>query len=312
MSEWTSGDAFVGGWPQAIRATMRQTGSLPRDGGWPQAIRATMQQTESLPRVAATRIHYCRTGGSKPPLVLLHGITDNGRCWSRVAEALAPDYDVVMPDARGHGLSAAPESGYTAEDHAPDVAGVISELGLQHAVVIGHSMGGATAAATAAHFPALVRALVLEDPPWGGPPEALSDEQKAARVSDWRAGIMKRKTQSLADIVAYGRRRYPAWHERDLAAWAEAKQQTSPNIAAGINGQGIAWQDVVRQIRCPSWVITADPALGAIVTAERIQEAMRLCPALKEAHVAGAGHNIHRDQFESFISAVKGCLRELG
>ena len=49
--------------------------------------------------------HYYRTGGEKPQLVLLHGFSENGLCWSRVAKALEREYDVIMPDARGHALS---------------------------------------------------------------------------------------------------------------------------------------------------------------------------------------------------------------
>src|SRR5438094_986431 len=94
---------------------------------------------------SGVRIHYYRTAGDRPPLVLLHGMGDNGLCWARVAERLQPDSDVVMLDARGHGLSDAPERGYTAEEQAPDVAAVVHALGLERPVLIGHSMGGATA-----------------------------------------------------------------------------------------------------------------------------------------------------------------------
>src|SRR5689334_14974538 len=88
-------------------------------------------------------MHYYRTGsgGQKPSLVLSHGATDDGLCWSRVARALESDYDVIMPDARGHGLSTAPEQGYSSMDHAADLAGFIRALGLQRPGVGGHSMG---------------------------------------------------------------------------------------------------------------------------------------------------------------------------
>ena len=76
-------------------------------------------------------LHYTRTGGAKPPVVLAHGFSDDGLCWTPVAEALAADYDVVMADARGHGRSAAPEQGYGSADHATDLAGVIRALGLK-------------------------------------------------------------------------------------------------------------------------------------------------------------------------------------
>ncbi|MFN2157062.1 MAG: alpha/beta fold hydrolase, partial [Anaerolineae bacterium] len=52
-------------------------------------------------------LHYYRTGKEGgPPLVLAHGFSDDGQCWYRLATDLEADFDVVMPDARGHGLSA--------------------------------------------------------------------------------------------------------------------------------------------------------------------------------------------------------------
>ena len=51
-------------------------------------------------------IHYYRGGADsrdRPPIVLAHGITDNGMCWNRLASVLSEDYDVIAIDARGHG-----------------------------------------------------------------------------------------------------------------------------------------------------------------------------------------------------------------
>ena len=49
------------------------------------------------------RQHYYRTGGEKPPLLLLHGFNEYGLTWLRVAKELERDYDIIMLDARGHG-----------------------------------------------------------------------------------------------------------------------------------------------------------------------------------------------------------------
>ena len=53
------------------------------------------------------RIHYWRTGAntSKPPLVLAHGSSDDGLCWTNLAKEIQDGYDIIMFDARGHGLS---------------------------------------------------------------------------------------------------------------------------------------------------------------------------------------------------------------
>lgn len=62
-----------------------------------------MIYTEGDTMINGVKIHYYRTGGNKPPFVLLHGATDNGLCRTPVAEKLADKYDVIMPDALATG-----------------------------------------------------------------------------------------------------------------------------------------------------------------------------------------------------------------
>ena len=63
-----------------------------------------------------------------------------------VAHSLKGEYDIIIPDARGHGKSSVPNDGYRYEDHANDIEGLIEALELSLPIVIGHSMGGMTAA----------------------------------------------------------------------------------------------------------------------------------------------------------------------
>jgi N-formylmaleamate deformylase len=114
-------------------------------------------------------IHYSRTGGSKPPVVLLHGLAGNGSCWTPLAGGLAGEYDVVMPDARGHGDSSTPLAAYRYQDYAADVIGIIQGLELAAPCLLGHSMGGLTAAVVASQLGAAVRGLILVDPTFLSP-----------------------------------------------------------------------------------------------------------------------------------------------
>ncbi|MFP2932524.1 alpha/beta fold hydrolase [Pyxidicoccus sp. 3LG] len=109
-------------------------------------------------------IHYLRTGGANPPVVLLHGLIGNGACWTRLARVLEGEVDVVMPDARGHGGSSAPHHGYRYDAHASDVVGLIRGLELSRPVLLGHSMGGMTAAVVASRGAGGIRGLILVDP----------------------------------------------------------------------------------------------------------------------------------------------------
>jgi N-formylmaleamate deformylase len=94
--------------------------------------------------VNGVRLHYYRSGhGDKPPLVFVHGFSDNGLCWTPTARDLEAEYDVIMPDMRGHGLSERVQPSDKV-DMAADVAGLIRTLGLTRPIVVGHSMGGLT------------------------------------------------------------------------------------------------------------------------------------------------------------------------
>src|SRR5262249_28576816 len=72
------------------------------------------------------RIHYLRTGVRKPPVVLLHGLIGSGACWTPLARALESDFDVVLPDARGHGESTQRPTTATATTITPAMLSVLS------------------------------------------------------------------------------------------------------------------------------------------------------------------------------------------
>ena len=122
-----------------------------------------------------------RTGSGPEPILCLHGITAQHRAFNALARHLEGSRSLVGVDLRGRGDSAKPESGYGLEAHARDVIRVLDHLGLQQAVILGHSMGGFVALKVALSHPHRVRALVLLDGGWPRvevSPEVMSEEQK--------------------------------------------------------------------------------------------------------------------------------------
>src|SRR5215210_8044599 len=107
-----------------------------------------------------------RAGEGSDPLVLLHGITAQHRAFNAAARHLGPSRGLVAVDLRGRGDSDKPDSGYGLAAHAADVVRVLDHLGLESAVLVGHSMGAFVALQTALEFPQRVRALALLDGGW--------------------------------------------------------------------------------------------------------------------------------------------------
>ncbi|MHB8874340.1 MAG: alpha/beta fold hydrolase [Myxococcaceae bacterium] len=99
---------------------------------------------EHFIRVDGFRFHWSELGEG-PPVVLLHGLGDSHRTWSKVAPWLGRAHRVFMPDLAGHGLSDRPDASYTLEWHAGIVGTWLDALGLDRVSLVGHSYGGGVA-----------------------------------------------------------------------------------------------------------------------------------------------------------------------
>jgi N-formylmaleamate deformylase len=265
-----------------------------------------MWQSDDV-QVNGLRLHYTRTGGARPPVVLAHGFSDDGLCWTPVAEVLAPDYDVIMIDARGHGRSDAPEQGYTMADMAADLRGAIAALGLRRPPVIGHSMGGGTALALAGLYPDVPGAILLEDAaPLGMASMHMPhDPGRRARIGDM---VAERARKTREQLIAEQRAAAPTWSEAELGPWADAKLRLSPKVVAFDPTVGVDWSAVLRRIACPALLIAADPERGGMITAESAAAFQSFLPQLRVVHIAGAGHNVRREQFGRYMDVVRGFL----
>jgi N-formylmaleamate deformylase len=259
-------------------------------------------------KVNGLTLHYTRTGGDKPPVVLAHGFSDDGLCWTPVAELLAAKYDVVMVDARGHGRSDGPMRGYGSAEHAGDVAGVITGLGLKRPAVLGHSMGAATALVFAGTYPDHSRAILLEDPPpfWIAPPSG-KPSRRPSHFTDW---IVELKRKTREEMIANQRAQSPTWSEAELGPWADSKLRLSFNVLSRGKSAPVDWPVTVQRITCPTLLITADPDKGAIVSPEAAAALQALAPQTRVVHIAGAGHSIRREQFARYMEVVESFLAD--
>ncbi len=269
------------------------------------------------------RLHYYRTGGAKPPLVLAHGFTDNALCWTPVIRVLEADYDVVMYDARGHGLSDGPEHGYSEDHHADDLAGLVQALKLDKPSVLGHSMGARTAALTAARYPGLLRAVLLEDPPffadWATRADAAQHLQKQEDDSEaevpFEHWLLPLRQYTTAELIARQRTENPHWPDEEYEPWAQSKLQFNTGILEQMRRREVPppppWKEIIEPITCPILLITGDTGQGALVTPELANELLQTAANVRVAHISEAGHSIRRDQFTHYIEVVRAFLAEV-
>jgi len=109
-----------------------------------------------------------RHGGSGPPLLLLHGYPENHGMWRQVAERLAGEFTLIIPDLRGYGRSSKPAAtpdheSYSKRAMARDVLSLMGHFGYQRFGVAGHDRGGRVGYRLALDHPGAVTRLSLID-----------------------------------------------------------------------------------------------------------------------------------------------------
>jgi N-formylmaleamate deformylase len=264
----------------------------------------------SFVAVPGGRIHYTRGGHGEPPVLLVHGATEDGQCFPRVADTLVLRHTVVMPDARGHGESTPPPPGWGYAMQGDDLAAVITALRLEQPVVVGHSMGCGAALHLAARHPEAVRALVLEDPgPWWMPVADVSSLRTYAEQARARNLARLRQTQDEAERDI--RARYPGWPEEEVTTVATAKRRVHPDafvVYAPEFWANLDWAALLAQVTCPVLLIHTDPESGGILSAEAAAMLQQHVPQTHVAYIPGATHSIRRDRFGEYMAAVEGLL----
>ncbi|HEY4392951.1 MAG TPA: alpha/beta hydrolase [Polyangia bacterium] len=263
-----------------------------------------MSWTTGVSRANGIDIHYLRTGGAKPPLILLHGLIGSGACWTPVARALEDAYDVVMPDARGHGKSSAPDRGYGYDAHAGDVVRLIGSLGLGAPILLGHSMGGMTAAVVASQAGRSLRGLVLVDPTFLSPAR-----QREVRDSDVAEQHRRALALDKSELVAQARARHPRRPAELLELQAEARLRTRLRAFDVLEPPNPDYRQLVSAIEVPSLLVIGDA--GNVVTREAATELQTLNPRVRVEQIRDAGHGLPYDQPERLAAAVSSFLLSL-
>lgn len=242
-------------------------------------------------------IHYLRTGGDKPPLIALHGLIGSGACWTPLARALEDGYDVIMPDARGHGASSAPPHGYLYRDHASDVVGLIKALGLAAPVLLGHSMGGMTAAVVASKVGTAIAGVVLADPTFLSP-----ERQREVYESDVAEQHRRLLSLDRSEVLAQARQRHPHRPLELVELMTDARLQTNIGAFEVLTPPNPGYHELIGAIPVPILLVIGD---NGVVSVETARELQRFNQRLRYELIPDVGHGLPYDRPDELAAAVR-------
>jgi pimeloyl-ACP methyl ester carboxylesterase len=279
---------------------------------------------EGAVRVNGMRLHYYRTGETKPALLLLHGFNENGLTWLRVARALEADFDVVMPDARGHGHSeGVAAGGFSSDLLLADVAALIPALGLGRPRVIGFSQGGMTALRLAAAHPDLVHSFIYEGyaemPPRG---DIASAPSYQAWFQGWLAQLAALKPLPHRELMVavlpqvLPLMRGGLWPEEEYVPMATAYAQFDLDLARDSMklwaADDPAFADLVAAVRCPGLVMQHPASFGPAPAPGGVPDVHYLPspnPLVRIVDFENTGHAVRRIAFDLAMGLVREFLQ---
>jgi pimeloyl-ACP methyl ester carboxylesterase len=231
----------------------------------------------------------------RDPVLLIHGSYITGSVdWGGVAPRLAQEFQVIVPDCRGHGRSADPAGQYSFREMAADTAALIRALGHQRAHVIGHSNGGNVALVTLMEHPDVVASCVPQAANAYVSPDLVERIPKKLDPERVRA--------EDPDLMLEMIELHSALHGEDY--WATLLRRTAAEIVSEPNYTALDLSNVER----PTLVIEGErdatnaPAAHGRFMAKHIPGSELWVPV-------GVGHNVHTEIPAEWCERVIEFLR---
>ena len=227
------------------------------------------------------KLFHSDSGSGRPPMLFVHGFCGDHRHFEPQLAHFGQRHRVVAVDRRGHGQSDKPEQEYTITGFAEELGWTIRELGLDHPVVVVHSMG-VIGVELAARHPELASALVLIDAPVFVPPQMVEAFQGA--LAGMRTPAWQQVVRGFADQVAFVPGDRSERKQAIVGRMCSVPQQVVVSTWANYLTHDPA--PALGELRLPLLVIRS----AMPVDAARLRA---LCPQTEFAEVAGSGHFCH-------------------
>ncbi len=272
--------------------------------------------TEKTFDTGTVKINYAEGPPSGMPLVMLHGVTTWWQTFLPVLPWFLVRYHVYALDLRGHGRSGRAPGAYSIGNDAEDGIAFLRDQVAEPAVLLGWSLGAMASILVAAQAPALVHAIVLEDPPLDVMTETAASPPTVAAFQMFRAwrevitmdGSTEERLSAVAAIIPQAD---AATVRRRLKQLNQCDPEMLTLIVERKKFEPYRWQELLPQIPCPVLLLQADPASGAAVEDHDAELAASLLADCTHVRLPGVGHGIHAEQPTTFSRIVMDFLESL-
>ena len=249
---------------------------------------------------------FGKTGAT--PLLIVHGLSYFSYDWTRVAEELSAEREVIAMDMRGFGDSDwSAQKDYSVPAMAQDIVAVLDHAGWKQAVLVGHSMGGRSATHVAAKHPQRVSGLVLVDySPENAPAGSKRITEIVAKTPD-RFGSVD---EALAYFKQNDRARMQAYLRPDGSIKRDPyfRDQFRRSLETGERPKlGVDMWQLLGEVRCP---ILSLRGKRSDMYAPETMAKMRAANPRLDVFEVDAGHNIAGENPAGFVAAVREFLEE--
>ncbi len=266
----------------------------------------------NVPLRDGSHIHLLDIGSpsSDPPFLLLHGFTGSSGAWGRpLLQRLAAERRVIALDLPGHGASAAPAEPrrYAFAAVIADLADVLDALDVPQAVWIGYSMGGRLALGAGLLLRDRVARLVLES---ASPGLERAADRRARRGTDETLARSIESDGLKAFVERWERQplftTQRALPESTRAAIRARRLSNRPEaLAACLRGLGAGMQpslwSALEHVDVPALLVAGSKDEKFVALNGRMEKAL---PHARLRVVPGAGHAVHLEDPETWLSAV--------
>ena len=275
------------------------------------------------------RLHYVDWGNEgAPPMLLVHGGRDHCRNWDWVAEHYRDRYHIIAPDLRGHGDSQWMVGGsYSMLDYVYDIGQLVHQKHMQPVTIIGHSLGGSISLNYTGLYPDTVDKLVAIEG-MGPPPEMIRErinQPIEKRLLNWvddlrrLSGRLPRKYDTLEDAYERMQTENPHLTEaqaRHLTIHGSNQNEDGTyswkfdNYVRAFSPNQLPFEEQQKlfgRITCPTLLVrgteswASDPVKDGRIKAFTSTEP-------RVVNIENAGHWVHHDQLEEFVTLVDDFL----